>query len=98
MPLTKVLVIRMSGNRMSGADMMDPWMPEERMPGIIGAPILKYTSVPNMNMMVYGHAVGFGKVPSYKLSDYTYTTCGATLRYQKARRRGLFDLYNKTLM
>ena len=80
------------------SQMKDSKMPGEKMSGMMGAPMLKYTGMPGMNMMMSGNTVEFTKAPGYKLMNYSYNMHSATLIYQSANAKGLFDFYNKAIM
>lgn len=98
MPMAKMPVTKMSGSKMSGTKMMDPKMPEQKMSGMMGAPMLKYTTMSGMNMMMSGNTVEFTKAPGYKLVSYSYNMHSATLIYQSTNANGLFNFYNKAIM
>lgn len=84
----------MNTTKMSGTKMMD-----SKMSGMMmGAPMLKYTTMSGMNMMMSGNTVEFTKAPGYKLLSYSYNMHSATLIYQSTNAKGLFDFYNKAIV
>ena len=75
-------------------------MPADKMNSAMSAdaPMLKYTAMPSMNMMMSGGAVEFGKMPGETLLSRSAAGHNATLIYQSQNAKGLFDFYNKAIM
>ena len=61
------------------------------------SPTLKYSAMPNMNMMMSGNSVDISAATGYKLLKYRVRSHTATLTYASTDAKGLFDFYNKAL-
>ena len=73
-------------------------MPAAKMDSSMGAPMLKYTAMPSMNMMMSGGAVEVSPAPGFKLVSQSVTGHNATLVFQSKDSKGLFDFYNQAIM
>ena len=61
------------------------------------APTLKYSAMPNMNMMMAGNSVDISAATGYKLLKHRVRSHTGTLTYASTDAKGLFDFYNKAL-
>ena len=61
------------------------------------APTLKFSAMPNMNMMMSGSSVDISAAPGYKLTKHRVRRHKGTLTYASVDAKGLFDFYNKAL-
>ena len=61
-------------------------------------PMLKYSTMANMNMMMSGHNVDISPAPGYKILSHRVRGHTATLTYASNNAKGLFDLYNTALV
>jgi hypothetical protein len=60
-------------------------------------PTLKYSAMPNMNMMMSGKSVDIGPAMGFKLRTHRVRRHSATLTYATTDAKGLFDFYNKAI-
>ena len=61
------------------------------------APMLKYSMMANMNMMMSGHNVDISPATGYKILSHRVRGHTATLTYASSNAKGLFDFYNTAL-
>jgi hypothetical protein len=60
-------------------------------------PSLKYSAVPNMNMMMSGHSIDISPATGFKLLRHRVRRHTGTLTYASRDARGLFAFYNTAL-
>ncbi len=63
----------------------------------MNAPTLKYSAMPNMNMMMSGNSVDISPAAGFKLLKHRVRGHTGTLTYASKDAKGLFDFYNKAL-
>ena len=61
------------------------------------APTLKYSAMPNMNMMMSGSSVDIGPATGFKLLKHRVRRHTGILTYASTDAKGLFDFYNRAL-
>ena len=74
-----------------------PAMPMSSTNMSMKAPTLKFSAMPNMNMMMAGNSVDISAATGYKLLKHRVRRHTGTLTYASTDAKGLFDFYNKSL-
>ncbi|WP_420593577.1 hypothetical protein [Deinococcus sp.] len=85
---------KMTDSKMTDTKMTDSKMSDGKMSG---APMLQFSKMADMNMMMSGEAVEVSAAPGFKLLSQSVKDHNATLVFQSKDSKGLFDFYNKAI-